>query len=100
MNEGTETEPSADERVVAAWRKIADRNQGQLTGPLPSTVTVERSALRALIEVAERSLVVTARPPMFWGSVLDAGGGQVDIVVDRDTATYPAMGTRVSVYPS
>lgn len=33
----------------------------------------------------------------FAGTVVDAGGGRVDIVVDRDTATYPSAGEKVTV---
>lgn len=33
----------------------------------------------------------------FSGVVVDAGGGEVRILVDRDTESYPAVGQRVSV---
>jgi hypothetical protein len=33
----------------------------------------------------------------FYGWVEDSGGGQVEIVVDRDTLQYPAVGSRVRV---
>jgi len=33
----------------------------------------------------------------FFGYVEDGGGGQVEIVVDRDTVQYPANGSRVKV---
>ncbi len=37
--------------------------------------------------------------PPFTGRVTDAGGGMVDILVDRDTGYYPAVGETVLVSP-
>lgn len=34
----------------------------------------------------------------FRGTVTDSGGGKVEVLVDRDTLTYPAVGRRVHVY--
>jgi hypothetical protein len=39
----------------------------------------------------------TAARQTFGATVVDAGGGEVRLLVDRDTTTYPAPGQRVLV---
>lgn len=34
---------------------------------------------------------------LLFGIVKDAGGGRVEVVIDRDTEQYPEQGTRVAV---
>jgi hypothetical protein len=38
--------------------------------------------------------------PIASGEVAQIGGGVVLIVLDRDTMTYPEVGTRVALYPT
>ena len=44
-----------DARITASWRRIAEQGT-RLTGPARPLVHVERSALLALVEVAERGI--------------------------------------------
>ena len=44
--------------------------------------------------------LIAAIPDEFTAVVLDAGGGEVRLLVDRDTENYPPVGARVHVQPA
>lgn len=53
----------------------------------------------ALLDVADAWLDEKRASGDVTGTVRDAGGGEVQVVVDRDTAEYPEVGARVSLEP-
>lgn len=57
----TDVDLEQDVRVVGSWRRIAEVDRNKLSGPISRTVHVERSALLALVEIAERG--IEARKP-------------------------------------
>lgn len=52
----------------------------------------------AVVVVLERfAASASQRPQSFKAVVADAGGGHVDLLIDRDTQRYPRNGQRVEV---
>jgi hypothetical protein len=59
---------------------------------------LEDATLPVAHAVTLRDLAIEAsRHPVFGATVLDAGGGLVQLVVDRDTTEYPSVGAAVRV---
>lgn len=59
-------------------------NDHEWSEPLPGDWSIYRT-------------VTGHRPPRITGSVIDAGGGEITILLDRDTQCYMTKGTRVAV---
>lgn len=53
--------------------------------------------MRILAEAAEAFASHERPGPSVRGVVIDAGGGQVGVMVNRDTEAYPPVGTPVTV---
>jgi hypothetical protein len=56
-------------------------------------------SIPALVEgIVMGDPVAVSTKPLTAGYVIDAGGGQVGVMVDRSTMEYPTVGTRVVLY--
>jgi hypothetical protein len=93
-----------DLELVIEGILVSDGQTEERLGDIEDVLDIHLDRLKALEEWQDNVDVRVQRLEGFGpkpirrsGVVKDAGGGEITILIDRDTMTYPAIGSRITL---